>query len=181
MRARSADLVADNVDVSRRLSPWRKAVAVLQATAATGLLVLSISCHPERNPTRAQLEERSVNAAQTKRETPETIAPESHSVNEADLVLRACGPPSTDSVHDVYSKEQDGPVRTLFYGGSQPLYLDFIPRHPPVSSAQQQVTELPANTIWVFEQGRAGDQVLLTSHRLAAVLPCAAQALASYE
>jgi hypothetical protein len=103
-------------------------------------------------------------------------------VDEAKMVLRACGEPSIDRVLAVYNRDDNGPIRRMIYTGSQEVTLDFLPslplvRHSSTFNHAVLQPELPQGAVWLFDEGRVEHEELRTSKRLQAYLPCAAKAL----
>jgi hypothetical protein len=107
-------------------------------------------------------------------------------IDDVAHVIEACGQPELDSVAAIYSKDYNGPVRRLRYGGRRPIELNFISSRPraelaygeaPLPRAERPAPQLPPHATWRFQDARLEKEVMITSHRLAAYLPCAGLAL----
>ena len=140
----------------------------------------AFGCGTNHGPTRAELREQRQLAAVGQA----SIVPQPD-IDDAELVIARCGRPSYDAILPIYDKLDNGPVRRMIYRGRHALTLEFIPSHPiarftetPAPFAHGHLPlNLPADSVWRFDDARMQQEEFLTTERINVYLPCASAAL----
>jgi hypothetical protein len=141
--------------------------------------VVLAGCKVEKLPSREQVQQQ--NQAKDQAGLTPQVVP-SPNIDDAQLVLSACGQPASDQVLAIYNKMNNGPVRRMVYRGRRVLTLDFVPSIPQARAVKGPMRAAPptppAGSVWRFDEARMEKEELMTSARVGVYLPCAGAALA---